>query len=150
MDKKNAGAARKNVYLAGPFFNERQIKNIEFAEKVLAQKGFAFFSPMRHGADTPAGTPEWARQIFAKDRSEIDRADLIVALYDGSDSDSGTAWECGYAFACGKPVLLVHTDREKDSNLMMHCGCASNIYLDELETYDFDAMPAREYTGVMF
>ena len=29
---------------------------------------------------------------------------------DGPDPDSGTAWECGYAFAKGKPVVCYRTD----------------------------------------
>jgi nucleoside 2-deoxyribosyltransferase len=29
---------------------------------------------------------------------------------DGADPDSGTAWECGYAFGKGKPVVCYRTD----------------------------------------
>jgi nucleoside 2-deoxyribosyltransferase len=29
---------------------------------------------------------------------------------DGADPDSGTAWECGYAYAKGKPVVLFRSD----------------------------------------
>src|SRR6202012_1812766 len=37
-------------------------------------------------------------------------ADLVVACMDGPDPDSGTAWECGYAYAKGKPVVCYRTD----------------------------------------
>lgn len=140
----------KRIYLAGPFFNEEEIKNIEYAETVLRKKGVSIFSPMRHKAEGEPGTPEWARRIFEMDREEIVKSDAVIALYYGNSGDTGTAWECGYASATGKPVVLVHVKRDSDSNIMMHCGCATNIYLEDLKDYDFDAMPVYEYTGKMF
>lgn len=140
----------KHVYLAGPFFNETEVKNIEKAESVLEERGFDLFSPMRHEVRTEPGTVDWARDIFEMDRTEIDRADLVVALYYGNVSDSGTAWECGYAHAKGVPVVLVHVNEDADSNLMMHVGCATNISLGDLETFDFERLPRIEYEGEMF
>ncbi len=135
------------VYLAGPFFNDEEIRNVEYAESVLSQKGVSFFSPMRFTASAEKGTPEWSHEIFEKDRSEIDAADAVVALYYGCRGDTGTAWECGYAAANGVPVVLVHVDENADSNLMMHCGCATNISLGDLRDYDLDAMIRYEFTG---
>ena len=148
---KSGGTSNLNIYLAGPFFNETEIKNIEYAEQVLKQKGFSYFSPMRHEerSEEP-GTPAWARKLFEMDKAEIEKSDIVVALYYGSNSDSGTAWECGYAYAIGRPVVLVHVNREADSNLMLHCGCRTNTYLDELEQFDFDAMPLQEFEGKMY
>jgi len=34
----------------------------------------------------------------------------MVAVIDGADADSGTAWEMGYAFALGKRVIALRTD----------------------------------------
>jgi nucleoside 2-deoxyribosyltransferase len=150
-DRKTAGPENaKKIYLAGPFFNDREIENVEYAEKILQEKGFSLFSPMRHSVDTDRGTPEWARMIFEMDREEIKKADVVVALYYGAYSDTGTAWECGYAAALGITVVLVHADREAGSNLMMHAGCTTNIDLEDLADYDFDQMPVYEYTGKMF
>ena len=50
-----------------------------------------------------------AAGIFARDLSGIDWADALVAIMDGSDPDSGTAWEVGYAYR-KKPIVLVRTD----------------------------------------
>ena len=36
----------KKIYLAAPFFNEKEIENVEYAEKVLQEKGLSFFSPI--------------------------------------------------------------------------------------------------------
>ncbi len=141
---------KKRVYLAGPFFNEAEVRNIEYAEKVLTEKRLSFFSPMRHSVDAEPGTAGWAGQLFEMDTAEIRKADLIVALYYGSNSDSGTAWECGYAYSLGKPVVVVHVDRNADSNIMVHCGCTTNIYLEDLADYDFDEMPVYRFEGKMF
>ncbi|MCR5040541.1 MAG: nucleoside 2-deoxyribosyltransferase [Clostridia bacterium] len=140
----------KSVYLAGPFFNENEIKNIECAEKILGVRGLDLFSPMRHGAAAEYGTAEWAEEIFETDRAAIEKSDLVVALYYGSTSDSGTAWECGYATALGKPVVLVHMDRNDDSNVMLHVSAATNIYFDSLADYDFEHMPVFGFEGKMF
>ena len=42
-------------------------------------------------------------------RRGIDWADVVVANMDGPDPDSGTCWECGYAYR-RKPVILFRTD----------------------------------------
>ena len=34
----------------------------------------------------------------------------MVGIMDGSDPDSGTAWEIGYAYAKGTPIILLRTD----------------------------------------
>jgi nucleoside 2-deoxyribosyltransferase len=35
---------------------------------------------------------------------------MVVAIMDGTQVDDGTAWECGYAYAKGKPVIGLRTD----------------------------------------
>lgn len=48
--------------------------------------------------------------IFRADIGGIDAADTLLAIVDGADPDSGTAWEVGYAYASGKPIVLLRTD----------------------------------------
>jgi len=48
--------------------------------------------------------------IFMSDKSLLERADIVIAVLDGPDVDSGTAWEIGYAYARGKPIIGVRTD----------------------------------------
>ena len=50
-----------------------------------------------------------AAGVFATDVGGIDWAEALVAIMDGPDPDSGTAWECGYAYG-KRPVVLVRTD----------------------------------------
>jgi nucleoside 2-deoxyribosyltransferase len=54
----------------------------------------------------------------------IDRCDGVLAVLDGTDVDSGTAAEIGYARARGKPVVGLRTDlREGGEN----AGTAVNL-----------------------
>src|SRR5262249_32839570 len=50
-----------------------------------------------------------AQQIFRQDVTGIDWSEAVVACMDGPDPDSGTCWECGYAYG-KKPILLYRTD----------------------------------------
>ncbi|WP_240724973.1 nucleoside 2-deoxyribosyltransferase, partial [Onishia niordana] len=55
------------------------------------------------------------------DVKEVEAADVIVAIldYDGQDTDSGTAWELGYAIAKGKPTFLVRFEEDVPGNIML-------------------------------
>ena len=50
------------------------------------------------------------RRLFLSNKTALENSDIIVAIIDGADADSGTAWEMGYAFATGKPVIALRTD----------------------------------------
>jgi nucleoside 2-deoxyribosyltransferase len=45
------------------------------------------------------------REMGANNARAIARCDIVFAVLDGVDVDSGTAAEIGYAFALGKPIL---------------------------------------------
>ena len=91
------------LYLAGPLFSAAERAwNGELA-KALRDGGHEVFLPQ----DQEPGKD--AAGIFATDVRGIDWADALVAIMDGSDPDSGTAWECGYAYG-KKPILLLRTD----------------------------------------
>lgn len=136
------------IYLASPFFNEKELEYVEKAENILRGRGFFVYSPREHEVrDESVGTLPWSLATFNEDRKFIDVCDCVVMLYHGSYSDSGTAWECGYAFGTHKPVIVVQIG--EDSNLMVHEGCHANISIDILETYDFEMMPTTRYAGKM-
>jgi nucleoside 2-deoxyribosyltransferase len=91
------------LYFAGPLFSSaEQAWNAELARR-LRDAGHEVFLPQ----DQEKG--KGAAAIFRTDVDAIDWADALVAIMDGSDPDSGTAWECGYAYG-KKPVILVRTD----------------------------------------
>lgn len=138
------------IYLASPFFNEKELENVKLAEKILIERGFSLFSPRLNEVRTDENTQKswWSKETFMNDKKFIDWADVVVMLYYGGYSDSGTAWECGYAYGTNTPVVVVQLG--EDSNLMVHEGCHSNITLEELKTYDFEMLPAKPYKGKMF
>jgi nucleoside 2-deoxyribosyltransferase len=92
------------IYLAGPLFNtaERNF-NSELAT-LLRDKGHEVWLPQEF--EQSAMT---SKQIFAKDVEGIDWANVIIANMDGPDPDSGTCWECGYAYR-KKPIIVFRTD----------------------------------------
>ena len=142
----------KLIYLASPFFNDFELECVRRAEKILKGRGFELFSPRLHEVreNKDENLSLWAKKTFEMDRDNIDKADFVVMLYHGGYSDSGTAWECGYA--CGKkiPVIAVHIDKNADSNIMISESCTANIGLDELESYDFENLPKIPYNGRQF
>lgn len=138
------------IYLASPFFNEKEISYVEQAEQILRERGFEVYSPREHEyrGDDKVGSRAWSLAIFNEDRKFIDVCDCVVMLYHGNYSDSGTAWECGYAYATHTPVIVVQLG--ETSNLMVHEGSHANITMDELREYDFVTMPTKDYNGPMF
>jgi len=95
------------VYIAGPLFDEGERWWIEQVDATVAATRRATFLPHR---DNPPKTSDNVREIFANNCAAIDRAPLVVASLNGVTTDDGTAWEIGYAYAAGTPIIGIHTD----------------------------------------
>ena len=135
------------IYLSSPFFNQEEIDNMRQAQKILENRDFDVFVPMDILIQNTNET-QWAEQMFQADKTGIDECDLVVLLYYGLYSDSGTAWECGYAFAKNKPVVVVHCQNTQKNNLMVVFGAAANLEnIDELQTYDFENISKTDFYG---
>ena len=52
-----------------------------------------------------------ARETFKILVKALDTSDVVIGNMDGADPNSGTCWECGYAYAHAKPTILFRTDR---------------------------------------
>lgn len=93
------------IYLAGPLFTmaERDF-NKDLAQR-LRDLGYNVFLPQE---EEPRDMT--AKSIFEMDVKGIDDSDVILAIMDGPDPDSGTCWECGYGYARGKAILTLRTD----------------------------------------
>ncbi len=102
---------KKRIYLAGPLFSHAELEYNLKLKDLLLKKGFSVFLPQEDAEDT-TGEREKQNQerVFKKCVGGVDRSDLVVAVLDGVDVDSGTAWEIGYAYAKGKPVIGLRTD----------------------------------------
>ena len=135
----------RRVYLAGPFFNRRQIQLVKTFEVILAGKGLKVYSPRKHQSEAPRNSMKWRRQTFASDVRAIRRADIVFAVYNGEDS--GTMWEIGRACSMRKPILIFNS-REKRVNLMI--AQSLHAYLDsveKVEVYNFNKLPRIPYRG---
>jgi nucleoside 2-deoxyribosyltransferase len=92
------------IYLAGPLFSAAERNFNHELTRLLRNKRHEVWLPQEFEQRTMT-----AKQIFAKDVEGIDWAEVVVANMDGPDPDSGTCWECGYAYG-KKPVVLFRTD----------------------------------------
>ena len=92
------------IYLAGPLFSAAERNFNDELTRLLRNKGHEVWLPQEFEQKTMT-----ANQIFSQDVEGIDWADVVVANMDGPDPDSGTSWECGYAYR-KKPVILIRTD----------------------------------------
>lgn len=70
-------------------------------------------------------------EIFRMCLAGLERADMVVAILDGQEADSGTCLEVGYARGRGKPVIGVRTDFRQNQdaglNVMLRHGCTSIV-----------------------
>ncbi len=101
------------VYVAGPLFSEAERDYLgKIVERLAHYCGLNpisnFFLPHRDGGELGKGPAR--RHIFALDMGKIRSADIVVALLDGQDSDSGTCAELGYAYALHKKIFGLLTD----------------------------------------
>jgi len=118
------------LYLAGPLFTlAEQSFNAELA-RFLEGQGFEVWLPQER---EPRNLT--AKDIFQMDVAAVDWADMIVACMDGPDPDSGTAWECGYGFAKGKPIVCYRTDFRISGDTK---GAPYNLMLSESATTRFE------------
>jgi len=129
------------IYLAGPLFTTGERDFNRRLANALRGCGHEVFLPQE--TEQHSMTP---REIFLSDVRGIDWADVVVANMDGPDPDSGTCWECGYAYG-KKPILAFRTDfrvgaEHKDApyNLMLTESADRRLDLPFTET----AMVAKQ------
>ena len=111
------------IYLASPFFNDKEILIYDEIIKKLRQK-HEVFVPREHVIENAweMTNKEWGKAVFDMDVEAIRDCDVVVALNWGMYSDSGTAWECGFAYGIGKKVINLICDQEKEYSVMMING----------------------------
>jgi nucleoside 2-deoxyribosyltransferase len=118
------------LYLAGPLFTLAEQSFNTALARFLESQGFEVWLPQEHEPRSNTATA-----IFAMDVEALDRADMVVAGMDGPDPDSGTAWECGYAYSKGKPIVCYRTDFRVSGDTK---GAPYNLMLSESATARFE------------
>jgi nucleoside 2-deoxyribosyltransferase len=143
----------KRIYFAGPLFTQGEREwNAAIAGR-LRSLGHTVFLPQEKGTEivTSTGglTAGERRELFEFAIGAIRDCDVVVAVLDGPDADSGTCFECGYAFASHRPVIGLRTDfrfggdaREAGVNLMLSESCAQLIWMGDDALADDNALVA--------
>lgn len=126
----------KKFYLASPFFTERQRDTVCKVANILRAAGHEVFVPMEHKIeDAWSYSPkEWAEKVFSMDVDAIRACDEMIALYYGMYSDTGTAFEIGYAYAAQMPVHVIpmpNPGEKLDVSVMIASAAAESSYFDE-------------------
>ena len=117
------------IYLSAPLFTEGERlwnrmlaaglqERLSGAEVILPQD-FHFGQSYNNPKDFP--------QIHRACIDGVRRADVVVAVLDGPDVDSGTALEMGVALERGIPIIGVRTDyresQDRGVNLVIAAAC---------------------------
>jgi nucleoside 2-deoxyribosyltransferase len=125
---------RQRIYLAGPLFtiHERRV-NREVAAAIEKElPGSEVLLPQDFKHDGRYNDERAFGAIFQGCLRGVDSSVCVVAVLDGPDSDSGTCFEAGYAYAKGIPVIGVRTDfrdnQERGVNLMLSRACTAYVY----------------------
>ncbi len=139
---KSKTLTKKKIYIAGPLFSFHERHFLEEIVKTLSEKLTIdpikeVFLPHRDVGEVDVHGQKRGL-IFNEDMRQLDEADVIIALLDGNDVDSGTCIELGYAYAREKEIFGILTDFRKwdekgnikDVNLMVWGVCikGSRIY----------------------
>ena len=121
------------IYFAAPLFTQAErIWNQTLANTIVEQdpKIEIFLPQTESGKAYINGRLDFAKvqQICL---NGIDTCDVLVAILDGPDSDSGTCFECGYAFSKGKKLIGIRTDlragEDQGLNAMLNQSCTEVI-----------------------
>lgn len=122
------------IYVAGPFFNKEERSLMNKLQAHLLEfynpRDFEFFFPMEHFIPNGRNieNSEWAKRVYQVDTRALDSSDLVLAVYHGHYSDSGTAYEIGYAAAKGIPVGVLIVNDGIDHSLMITSSKLCTFY----------------------
>lgn len=99
------------IYIASPFFNDKQQDFVKNIEDYLAAHKVDYYSPRSEGILLDLTEEERQKQkkhIYDINVERICECDHLVAVID--DRDIGTIWEMGYATALGTPVTSISNE----------------------------------------
>ena len=122
------------LYLGAPLFSqpERQWNRTLAAALAEELPGWEVVLPQDLRVGESYNDRTRFGELFERTVEDLGNSDLLVAVVDGADADSGVAFELGYAYARGIPVVAVRTDfrqsQEKGVNVLL--SRAASEYLN--------------------
>ncbi|HJJ31037.1 MAG TPA: nucleoside 2-deoxyribosyltransferase [Methanocorpusculum sp.] len=129
--------ARYSVYFAAPLFSAGERAFNSEAAAALKKLCYSVHLPQELDDDAESRSENRELMIYQKNLEALKKADIVVAVIDGADADSGTAWEMGYASALGKRIVALRTDFRRFSanecvNLMLETEAEVCYSIEEL------------------
>lgn len=126
------------IYLAGPLFSRAEQEfNRALADALRARDPALVIILPQESAKSLTSGPGGNRAIFDACLLGVREADVVVAILDGADVDSGTAVEIGYGLGLGRTIIGVRTDfrggEERGVNLMAAFACKHFIVEPEMD-----------------
>ena len=97
----------EKVYMCGPFGKKAELKKWgEYLEQACGVEIVSRWLNGSHGSDQSV-SPFYLCQVAYDDIEDIERCDIVVAMIGQGGVSGGRHWECGYAQALGKLIILV-------------------------------------------
>ena len=126
------------VYIASPFFNPKQVDQVEYIKETLTKLGYEYFSPKDFFVLNPNATADDRKRIFDVNVEKIEWADFVLCNTEAKDL--GTIWEAGFSYGVGKPVVFFAEGLpEGKFNVMLsEAGVSVNTTREELYRYLLD------------
>ena len=132
------------IYLASPLFTqvERKWNRTLAAALQAAVPHLDVVMPQDFKTAGKYNDPVHYGALFRMCVDALNGADVVLAVLDGADADGGVAWEVGYAYARGVPVVGLRTDfrpgAERGMNIMLSRSCR---FLVREFSFQEDAVP---------
>ena len=127
------------IYLASPFFNTEEVAIYRNVINDLRKAGHEVYVPQEHTVENAwdLSNKDWAEQVYLNDIEAIHECEMVMILNFGMYSDSGTAWEAGYAYAMKKKTVQVLCGGDNATySLMMMNGCDKAISLRDIVYFE--------------
>jgi len=102
------------VYIAGPLCMPDEREFLEKIDRMCKKFNLTTFLPHRDCGIWKKITD--AKRIAAGDIKGFDNCDFLIANLNGFNVGAGTAWEVGYAYAKGIPIIAIKTDRKPEES----------------------------------
>ena len=127
---------QKTIYFAAPLFTQAErLWNRRLSDAIKDKgKDLNILLPQEEEKEAIVDGILDFKKVHSICLDGIDSSDIILAILDGSDSDSGTCFECGYAYSHGKQIIGVRTDirggHDQGLNAMLNHSCHSVIHYE--------------------
>lgn len=126
------------VYIAAPFFNEKQVKVVKDIENVLEMHEIKYFSPRKEGVIKENNSLN-LEDIYKSNIKHLEGCNFMIAVID--DYDTGTTWELGYFTSIKDNMLLyksfIVTLTEKGYGLNVMLKFGTDCHLKSIDSLYF-------------